>query len=52
MPKLWADEGRAGVAGVHMQPCTLYQDEGDVDENDGDGNEYDDDVVGDGDGEG
>ena len=28
MPKLWADESRAGVARVHVQPSTLYQDGG------------------------
>ena len=25
MSKLWADQGRAGIASVHVQPGTLYQ---------------------------
>ena len=28
MSKLWADQGRAGIAGVHVQPSTLYQGDG------------------------
>ena len=35
MSKLWADEGRAGVARVHVQPSTLYQDDGGGDLGDG-----------------
>ena len=55
MSKLWADQGRAGIAGVHVQPSTLYQDDGGGDGGDvgdgGDGGDGSDDVLllGDGD---